>query len=302
LDGSLAVTGDISVDGNLDVVGAGTFDTLEVNDLTVLMSVWLPECPQGYLRDESREDIILCVRGRDEMVKVGDFWVDRYEASVWSDAACSETQYGGGSDNYPATFPDSGSFTTPLYACSRSGVAPSRELTWFQAQAACAASGKSLITNAEWQMAVEGTMDLPADALNPTRCLTVAAGPRSTRLAGSHPGGGDSCISNWGAEDMIGNLWEWTSDWWQAGRGWMPGDGEIADSWPDGYSSDNQDGTWNLDGRAHRGDFPVNGLPAAGLRGGSWRYATQAGAFAFMVEHAPSSPGVTFGFRCARSY
>jgi formylglycine-generating enzyme required for sulfatase activity len=237
------------------------------------------------------------------MVKVGDFWVDRYEASVWSDAACSATQYGGASDNYPATFPDSGQVRAPanrLYACSRNGVTPSRYLTWFQAQAACAASGKSLITNAEWQMAVAGTNDPGASSVDAGLCLTSGAGARLTGRAGRNPGGGDSCISLWGTEDMIGNLWEWTSDWWQAGRGWDAGfsDGASADVWPDGYSSDNADTTWNLNGRAAGPAGYANGLPAAALRGGSWTNGTQAGAFALNVGNAPSNSNNSIGFRC----
>jgi formylglycine-generating enzyme required for sulfatase activity len=245
--------------------------------------------------------IILCSNGRDEMVKVGDFWVDRYEASVWSDAACSATQYGGASDNYPATFPDSGQVRAPenrLYACSRSGVTPSRYLTWFQAQAACAASGKSLISNADWQAAVAGTNDPGASSVDAGLCLTSGGDARPTGRAGRNPGGGDSCISLWGTEDMIGNLFEWTSDWWQAGRGWMATDGETADVWPDGYSADNSDTTWNLNGRAYGASGWANGLPAAALRGGNWTNGAQAGAFALDVRNAPSSSGNGIGFRC----
>jgi formylglycine-generating enzyme required for sulfatase activity len=305
LDQNLEVMGDISgvngdFSGDLDVAGAGTFDTLEVNELTVTMSVWLPECPQGYLRDD-RRDIILCTDGLDEMVKVGDFWVDRYESSVWQNADCSGTPYGRGSDDYPGTFPDHGSFSAALFACSVRGVQPSRYLTWFQAQAACSASGKSLISNAEWQAAVEGTYDPESSSVR-GRCLTSGAGPRPTGDPSSLPPVTNPCISIWGAEDMIGNLWEWTSDWWQAGPGWMASTGQTADSWPDGYSGDNDDRTWNLDGAAVRlADF-VNGLPAAAQRGGSWNDGTRAGAFALNVDYAPTYLYSNIGFRCARGF
>ena len=150
-------------------------------------------------------------------------------------------------------------------------------------------------------MAVAGTNDPGASSVDAGLCLTSGAGARPTGRAGRNPGGGDSCISLWGAEDMIGNLWEWTSDWWQAGRGWDAGfgDGAYADSWPDGYSSDNADGTWNLDGRAYNGYSWMNGLPAAGLRGGYWSNGTQAGAFALSLNYAPSNSDYYIGFRCA---
>jgi hypothetical protein len=187
------LTGDLVVDGNgsfdsLDI-GDATIGTVDAEDLTVDMSIWLPECPRGYTRDHTCpacDDIIVCVRGRDEMVKVGDFWVDRFEASVWQDAGCSGTQYGGASDNWSSAtgFPYHGSFTTPRYACSVRDVIPSRYLTWFQAQSACAASGKRLITNAEWQAAVAGTVD-PGESTAEGPCLTgPGASPKFLRCKG----------------------------------------------------------------------------------------------------------------------
>ena len=140
----------LSVEGEVNAT-RGHFDSLEVESLTVNQSVWLPECPPGYLRDTSCEtcdQIILCRRDLlddgtrfDEMVKVGDFWVDRYEASVWSTPACGEPQYGGEEDNWAdvggdvidGSFPYHGSFSTPMFACSLSGVTPTRWLTWFRA-------------------------------------------------------------------------------------------------------------------------------------------------------------------------
>jgi len=201
---NLVVEGDGTFTGDLDVAGTGTFDTLETNELTVTMSIWLPECPSGYERDP-RRDIVLCSNGRDEMVKVGDFWVDRYESSVWQNADCSGIQYGDTDDwaTVSVGFPYHGSFTVPLYACSVTGVTPSRYLTWFQAQSACAASGKRLLTNGEWQAAVAGTED-------PGGCVVSAGGPRAT--------GAGTCLSHWGVEDLIGNLWEWVGGLVRPGR------------------------------------------------------------------------------------
>jgi formylglycine-generating enzyme required for sulfatase activity len=96
---------------------------------------------------------------------------------------------------------------------------------------------------------------------------------------------------------MIGNLWEWTADWWQAGRAWMASDGTGTAPWPSGYG-DGGDRTWNLDGLSNRGDAWTNGLPVAALRGGSWDTGTNAGAFAVSLSSGPSDWDTSIGFRC----
>ena len=56
-------------------------------------------------------------------------------------------QRGVSSDDYPCN--DNGNDCTNIYAVSIPGVTPSAFITWFQAQAAAANSGKRLLTNAE---------------------------------------------------------------------------------------------------------------------------------------------------------
>jgi hypothetical protein len=278
----------------------GAFESLGVETLTVTWNVERPDCPAGYFRETACAhcaDIVLCRRnvggGRiDEIVKVGDFWVDRYEASVWGNADCTGTQYGGAEDNWATvggSFPYHGSFSTPLYACSVRDVTPSRWLTWFQAQSACAAAGKRLLTNAEWQAAVAGTVD-PGSNSADGPCLTGAVGPRITGRAGALPGGAGTCISYWGVEDMIGSLWEWTADWYGQGPNWGP-DGRG----PDQYFGD---GHWNIDPAEWQGERAAHFL-AAGLRGGDGNDYGAAGAFAVHLAYAPSASGGDVGFRCA---
>jgi formylglycine-generating enzyme required for sulfatase activity len=240
------------------------------------------------------------------MVAAGSFCIDKYEASVWSNATCTGTQYGETTtDDYPSSFPDNGNFTIPLYACSIPAVMPARMITWFQAQQACAASGKHLCTNEEWQTAVAGTYDAGAwpgsagacgsASATAGRCLTCASGPRNTGQAGTVAGGTNDCISMHGAEDMIGNLWEWVAWWGEAGRTWQTSDGQSAGPWPAAY---NGDYTWNLNGTAYNGSAYVAGLPAAAVRGGAWPYETRAGAFAVYLPSGPSSWANSIGFRC----
>ena len=229
----------------------------------------------------------------DIMVRVGPVCVDKYEASVWStaDGSMSGTQYGDGSDNYPGGCSDNANGCTgadTIYARSEAGVNPSTNITWFQAQQACAASGKRLITNAEWQMAVAGTPDPTVAGDNgTTECATTTAKGTTGARSG--------CTSNFGVNDMIGNVWEMVADWVQ-------GSGAAESS--------------GVEGANYGGDVIAGVNPAASQAGQSlnmpgviWRGGragltagneTKAGAFAIAASNAPSVDDPDLGFRCAR--
>src|SRR5262249_48769076 len=93
-----------------------------------------------------------------------------------------------------------------VYAVSISGVLPSACITWFQANEACALSGKRLVRNDEWQRAAAGTPD-PGTDNGTTDCNVSAAGAPVNR------GSRASCKSAWGVFDMVGNVEEWAADW-----------------------------------------------------------------------------------------
>src|SRR5262245_3658995 len=131
----------------------------------------------------------------DQMVSAGAVCIDKYEVSVWS-SPTGGTQYGATADDYPCN--DNGQNCNNIYARSVPGVTPSRSITWFQAQQALANSGKRLPSNAEWQQAVAGTPDPGTD--NGTTDCNVSTG------SFVNTGSRSSCISNWGANDMVGNL------------------------------------------------------------------------------------------------
>lgn len=246
----------------------------------------LADCPFGYTRDQSEPKIVLCKKGDDEVVRVGTgqtaFWVDRYEASVWEKPDGIGTQYP--SVEYPPTFPRNGQTTVPLYAASKAGVFPSGVLTWFQANEACRASGKRLPTGAEWLSAARGTLD-PGDSSGAGGSCVTNASPVRLRQAG----GGSKCVSDWGAQDMVGNMWEWTEEWYASG------DGTFSTRWPQGYGDDE---IQNVRSAAQHGDKFTTGLPSATLRGGSLYSGTSAGIFAFALSQAPSAFNGSFGFRC----
>jgi formylglycine-generating enzyme required for sulfatase activity len=278
-----------------------------------------PPVERNYVPDATTPGIVVCRHGSDEMVKVGDSWIDRYEAILvrrgdFCDGRCDcgTGRLGAGVDDYPPGFPDDGNWSEPVHACSVRGSLPSGSVTWFQAQQACALAGKRLCTNAEWQAAVAGTVDPGGD--NPTvdgACNTAQAGPRGTAHAGGTPGGTGSCVSRWGAEDMIGNLVEWVDQWGQAGLSWqVDSDSDLVPDvggrtpWPADYG-DGGDTTHNVNGRvsspggdAGTGAGWAGGMPFAGLRGGSWNDGREAGAFHVNWSNSPASTSSSVGVRC----
>jgi formylglycine-generating enzyme required for sulfatase activity len=257
--------------------------------------VGTPDCPTGYLRNTTDPamptDSVLCQRQGaggvffDEVVRVGTgtsaFWIDRYEASVVAGADGSGMPRFQSDGDFPTGFPRNGQVvgTTPvLYAASRREVTPARYITWFQAQAACRASGKQLPTGEQWLAAGQGTPDVTPG------CNTATMMPRPTGM-------GAGCASNWGAQDLIGNLWEWTSEW-----DISAGNLSVTGMWTTGY---NGDGTWNVASSAYYSASDVSpGIPAASVRGGQWASGSRGGLFAVDATSSPSRWYEAIGFRC----
>lgn len=161
-----------------------------------------------------------------DMVPVGSspYCIDRYEASVWSAANCSGTQFFKSMGDFPAGFPalassaglsgsvqvagTSYSLVAPsasVYACSKSAVIPAQFISYFQAKRACENSGKRLCTSAEQQTAC-GSAYPYGSTYDATACNGLDAGNGAVVPTGSMPRCQGSVP---GLYDMSGNVLEW---------------------------------------------------------------------------------------------
>ncbi len=190
-------------------------------------------------------------------------------------AAGGATQLGTASDDYAPCADNGQTCADDVYAVSLPSVAPAAFVSWFQAQEACANSGKRLPTNAEWQSAASGTPD-PGPDDGTTDCNTASG---TSPVTGTRA----SCVSSRGAFDMVGGVAEWVAEW-------LP-----AETTCPGWAS------FSNDDMCLAGASETSPSPVAPARGGAFASLGGAKAGPFAIHpFAPFHSAAFMGFRCTR--
>jgi formylglycine-generating enzyme required for sulfatase activity len=181
------------------------------------------------------------------------------------------------------------------FSVSEPSRKPWTNITVEEAKKACESAGKRLPTASEWYKSAIGTPDTNF-GWNEETCNV--AHNREDGVAKT--GGGMRCISDVGAYDMVGNVWEWVSETVNNGEF----NGEILPE--TGFVSE-----VDFNGIAHK-TSPVatdekfnndrfwmdNSIVAGMMRGGYYGSQTQAGLYSIYAASSPTFSGDAVGFRC----
>jgi formylglycine-generating enzyme len=144
---------------------------------------------------------------------------------------------------------------------SKGDLLPVQNITWTDAEAYCKAAGMRLPTEAEWEYAAGDITDPPE----------VIAWYKASSDGHPHPVA-EKKANQYHLYDMIGNVWEWTADW---------------------YSKD-----YYQDQAVENPTGPKSGTQRS-QRGGSWLSAASTVRVTHRAPAAPNNRDQDNGVRCA---
>ena len=268
------------------VVGATVLATLSVNAIDTngrAVTTYLGAALLG-----TEEQVGPCPAGMTVVENaLVPYCVDMYEASPGSRCAYEE--------------PDSNDETTlnlANSACvpeSKPNATPWRYITQNEAKRACERAGKRLLTSDEWYKAAIGTGDSVTNA-DSEQCNIA-----SNRADGvAKTGGGMRCVSDEGAYDMVGNVWEWVDGIvvkgvWDGNE--VPETGYVRNV--DVYGMPVETGSQPDEVFNHDRFWSNADMDAGLMRGGYYDSEDNAGVYTVYAASPPTFYGEGVGFRCA---
>jgi formylglycine-generating enzyme required for sulfatase activity len=225
------------------------------------------QVPAGSFRMGSPPDLGVPDEHPQHSVNLDTFWIDQTEVSNAMYAQC-EKAGACSPPSSPASATRPNYYDNPQYSAF-----PVVFISWEAAGSYCTWAGARLPTEAEWEKAARGAQGNTypwGNALPDINRLNYQRNIGDTTEVGHYPSG----ASPYGAFDMLGNVWEWVSDWYGA--------------------------TYYSDSLENNPSGPPDGIHKI-VKGASWNTTESLTRAATRGEAEPKFTGSEIGFRCAQS-